>query len=104
MFMTEMSTSAPPQRFKVDRVWLAVALIPVLIALFDPQQALDTIRFALAAMGHTGIFITFAVLAVGYLKATGSEAVLARAFDGQETRMIFMAAMLGGSLRSVLVK
>ena len=51
-------------------------------------------RGALSGM-LTG-FITFAVLAVGYLKATGSEALVARAFAGREGRMILMAALLGG--------
>ena len=36
------------------------------------------------------------MLAVGYLKATGAEALLAKAFEGREVRMIAMAALLGG--------
>mgnify|MGYP002627980959 FL=1 len=36
------------------------------------------------------------MLAVGYLKATGAESTLARAFEGREIRMIFMAAVFGG--------
>ena len=53
-------------------------------------------RFAAGALGHTAIFISFAVLAVGLLKATGSESLLAKAFEGREFRMILMAALLGG--------
>ena len=70
--------------------------MPLVLALFDPAQAVETVRFALAALGHTALFIAFAVLAVGYLKASGSEAMLARAFEGREVRMIVMAALLGG--------
>ena len=84
------------QRWRVDRVWLTVVLIPVIVALFDPSQAVETVRFALGALGHTAWFIGFAVLAVGYLKASGSEAILAKAFEGREVRMIVMAALLGG--------
>ena len=83
-------------RFKVDRVWLFALVLPFLIALFDPAQAIETVKFALGALGHTGIFIAFAVLAVGYMKATGAEALLAKAFEGRERRMIVMAALLGG--------
>ena len=36
------------------------------------------------------------MLAVGYLKATGAESTLARAFEGRDIRMIFMAAVFGG--------
>jgi uncharacterized membrane protein YraQ (UPF0718 family) len=81
---------------RIDRVWVFAALLPLAVALVDPAQAVETIRFALAALGHTGVFIVFAVLAVGYLKATGAETLLAKAFEGREMRMIVMAALLGG--------
>jgi uncharacterized membrane protein YraQ (UPF0718 family) len=47
-------------------------------------------------MTSTAPFIIFAVLAVAYLKATGAETLLARAFEGAQTRMIVFAALLGG--------
>ena len=56
-------------------------------------------QFAFAAIGHTGIFIVFAVLAVAYMKATGAEALLAKAFEGREVRMIVLAALLGRACR-----
>jgi uncharacterized protein len=93
--MTDIPQSHGP-RWRIDRVWLTALLLPVAIALFDPAQAWETVRFAVGALGHTGIFIVFAVLAVGYLKATGSEALLARAFEGRQVRMIVLAALLGG--------
>lgn len=80
----------------MDRVWLTVLAIPLVVAVFDPAQAVETVRFALGALGHTGWFIAFAVLAVAFMKASGSEALLARAFEGRERRMIVMAALLGG--------
>jgi uncharacterized membrane protein YraQ (UPF0718 family) len=95
MAMADISQTQEP-RWRVDRVWLAVVLIPAIVALFDPAQAVETVRFALGALGHTAWFIGFAVLAVGYLKASGSEAILAKAFEGREVRMIVMAALLGG--------
>lgn len=73
-----------------------VVALPIFIAAFDLDQALATVRFAFQAMGQTGIFIAFAVFAIGYLKASGAESLLARAFEGREVRMIVMAAMLGG--------
>ncbi|MEZ5913781.1 MAG: permease [Paracoccaceae bacterium] len=38
----------------------------------------------------------FAILAVAWLKATGAETLMARAFEGRETRMIVLAALVGG--------
>ncbi len=94
--MAEASAEPRGPWLKIDRVWAFAIALPVVLALFDPAQAIETVRFALGALGHTGIFIAFAVLAVGYLKATGAEALLAKAFEGRELRMIGMAALLGG--------
>ncbi|MBT8415409.1 MAG: permease [Boseongicola sp.] len=93
-----MAETTQPEvpRFKVDRVWLLVLALPFVIAAVDFAQGIETVRFALEAMGQTGIFIGFAVLAIGYLKASGAEALLAKAFEGREGRMIVMAALLGG--------
>lgn len=81
---------------RIDKPVLVILLIPVLLAIFDFPQLVPTVIFAGQAILHTGIFIIFAVLAVGYLKASGAETILAKAFEGRETRMILMAAMLGG--------
>lgn len=81
---------------RLDWAWVAIIAIPILVALIDPIQLFPTLSFATSAILHTGIFIVFAVLSVGYLKASGAEALLARAFEGREVRMIFMAAALGG--------
>ncbi|TCO73913.1 permease [Rhodovulum euryhalinum] len=79
-----------------DKAWIAILLIPPLVAVVDPAQAWPTVRFALAALAHTAPFIVFAVVAVAYLKASGAETLLARAFEGRTARMIVLAALLGG--------
>lgn len=97
-----MSDIAPPQNrlsrlwSQTDKAWLFILLIPVALAVFDAQQVWPTLVFAAKAITHTGVFIIFAVLAVGYLKATGAETLLASAFEGRELKMIFAAAALGG--------
>ncbi|MEO1537316.1 MAG: permease [Pseudomonadota bacterium] len=94
--MAEVSAGASGPRFKIDKVWAFGLALPLIIAAFDPSQAVETVRFAAGAFAQTAVFITFAVLAVGYLKATGAESLLAKAFEGRELRMIGMAALLGG--------
>jgi len=84
------------RRPKLDRVWLAVAVILVLVAIFNPGEFPGVLADTLSSLGHTGIFIAFAVFAIAYLRATGAEALVARAFQGSETRMILLAAMVGG--------
>ncbi|MYF90438.1 MAG: permease, partial [Boseongicola sp. SB0676_bin_33] len=89
-------TASLAGRVRIDRVWLLVLALPLLVSLIDPLQAKETVRFAIGAFSQTGMFILFAVLAVGLLKATGAEALLAKAFEGREVRMIVLAALLGG--------
>ncbi len=76
--------------------WIVIAAIPLGLLLFDRAQLHPTLTFAAGAFGNTLPFILFAVLAVAYLKASGTESLLARAFEGREVRMILLAALLGG--------
>jgi len=81
---------------RLDKAWLLILLILLVLALWLPKAFVPTVSFALDAFANTAGFIAFAVIAVGYLKASGAEATLARAFEGRETRMIVLAAVLGG--------
>ncbi|QPM88883.1 permease [Pseudooceanicola algae] len=83
-------------RAHLDGAWVAVALVLLAIALLDPDRLVPSVIFTGQAYWGTLPFILFAVLAIGYLKATGAETLLARAFVGREARMIVMAALLGG--------
>lgn len=97
--MTELSlkpTPVPSLWRRIDKAWLASPVILMIVALASPSELFPTVKFAATAFGQTAVFIGFAVLAVGYLKASGAEATLARAFEGRETRMIVMAALFGG--------
>lgn len=92
-------TSLPAARLwwqKTDKAWLALVTILALTAYFDPVQFRPTVSFTATALWHTAPFIAFAVLAVAYMKATGAETLLAKAFEGRQTRMIILAALLGG--------
>ena len=80
---------------RADKAWLAIGVIPLLLALLDPAQVIPALRFAGGAILHTGMFIAFAVLAVAWLRATGAEALLSRAFTGRESRMILLGALVG---------
>ncbi|QGX97352.1 permease [Roseovarius faecimaris] len=85
-----------PRNWKIDKAWAVLVLILLAVAVFDTPQLWPTITFGTAALLHTAPFIVFAVLAVAYLKATGAETLLARAFEGRQARMIVLAALLGG--------
>lgn len=97
--MAELSQTPPrPPAFwkRIDKAWAAVLLIPAALALFDPGRAAEVVGIALRAFSHTGVFIVVAISLVAYVKASGAEALLARAFEGNRLRMVLMAALLGG--------
>lgn len=94
------------QRFwgHLDKAFLASLVILAAVAVFDSASFLPTVGFAAGAFGNTLPFIAFAVLAVGYLKATGAESLLAKAFEGAQWKMIILAALLGGLSPFALAK
>ena len=81
---------------KIDGAWITVLLILAVLAVVDAPQLPKSVTFALRALANTAPYIVFAVLAVAYLKASGAEAIVAKAFEGRQVRMIVLAAMLGG--------
>ena len=80
---------------RIDKAWLAIGLIPLSLAILDPAQVVPALRFAGGSIVRTGMFIAGAVLAVAWLRATGAEAFLSRAFTGRESRMILLGALVG---------
>ena len=77
-------------------VWGLIVAIPLVVALWDPHSLEDILRIALEAFGGTLPYIAVAVLLIAGLKASGAEGLVARAFEGRETRMIVLAAFFGG--------
>lgn len=95
--MTELTaTLIDPRRWRLGTAWSLIALILLALLIVVPQDLVTHIRFAAAALGHTGIFITFAVISVALLKATGAEAIVAEAFKGAPLRMVILASLVGG--------
>lgn len=76
--------------------WAAILAILAAVALFDPAGLGATIAFAGRALAQTALYVLFAVVLLAWLKASGADALVARAFVGRETRMIVLAALFGG--------
>lgn len=76
--------------------WTLSAAILLAVAVLDPEHLGTVAAFAVRALGGTAPYILFAVLLLAYLKATGAEVMVARAFQGREGRMIVLAALFGG--------
>ena len=94
--MTDQTVHNHGPTRKFDRVLLAIAGIAVVVGILAPADFLPTLQATAQSLGGTAIYITFAVMLIAYLKATGAEGVVAGAFTGSQTRMIILAAMVGG--------
>jgi len=95
--MAETSSSQPMNLWsRIDKAWALVGVVIAVIAIFEPSQVVPIVTFALAALWSTAPFIVFAVMAIGFLKASGSEAVIAKVFQGRQVQMIVLASLLGG--------
>ena len=76
--------------------WILIPAIPVAVAALDPARFGDILHIAIDALVGTLPFVAVAVMLIAGLKATDATALVARAFEGRETRMIVLAALLGG--------
>jgi uncharacterized membrane protein YraQ (UPF0718 family) len=94
--LSQSQSGASLLRLLRPGAWSAAFVLLAGVALLDWPALWPTLVFAAKALLHTAPFIIFAVLAVAYLKASGAESLLARAFEGRQSRMIVMAALLGG--------
>ncbi|MEZ5826435.1 MAG: permease [Geminicoccaceae bacterium] len=83
-------------KIRIDRVVLAIIAIMAAVLFLDPPRAPDIARFAIAALASTAPYIGFAVLLLALLKASSADMLIAEAFKGSETRMIVLAAAVGG--------
>ncbi|MEM6310153.1 MAG: permease [Pseudomonadota bacterium] len=81
---------------RIDKAWLAVVVIPLIVLVLDAAQFWPVLKTASGAFVGTAPIILFAISAVAYVKASGAETLIANAFVGNPVRMIVMAAMLGG--------
>ena len=84
------------ENFNFKSVWTIVLLLPLLVFIFIPKDFSSIITFASKALMGTIPFILFAVSLVAYLKASGAESLVSKAFKGKEVKTIFIATLVGG--------
>lgn len=96
--MSDLSTNKSPAwlPLKLDKAWVAFGVILALVALFVPAQFFEILQDTVKNLGTTGVFIGSAVLLIAYLRATGAEAIVGRAFQGNPVHMVVFASLVGG--------
>ncbi len=77
-------------------VWWLIVAILVGAAILDPSRITEIVTIATRAFAGTLPYIAFAVALIAWMKASGAEHSLAGVFAGRETRMIVLAALIGG--------
>lgn len=94
--MTELvlnSTRALANR--IDPVLAFILAVFAVLALTLPDQALESLRFTGAALLGVSPFLIGSIAVAAYAKASGADALIARAFTGRMSSMILAAALMG---------
>lgn len=81
---------------RMDRAWIASAVILVALTIFVPSQAAISLRFAAESVLGILPFLALAVGMAAYARATGADGLIAYAFQGNLVLMIGVAALFGG--------
>jgi uncharacterized protein len=100
--MTDLSHPIPPRLpaalshlWQKQRVWLAIALILVVLAFLSPPQALASLGFTGQALAGVAPFLVLSITIAAYAGASGADGLIARAFSGAPATMILVAALAG---------
>lgn len=101
--MTDMTISLGKDRLAAtlrevagDTAFRIICALMLGLALFAAGSIPKILVGTWESFSQTAVFIVFAVMVVGYLKASGAETVIVKAFSGRENRMIVFAALIGG--------
>lgn len=97
--MSEMAArvrALAPWSVKLDPAWAATIVIILALAIVVPDQAQVSVRFTAANLLETAPYLLLSIAIAAYATASGADKLIARAFTGRTTMMIFAAAMFGG--------
>jgi hypothetical protein len=93
---SDVAAALPALVRRMDRVVVAFALFLVFIAAVDPVLAQRTLAYVAAELAGLAPWFALSVLFAAGAKATGGDALIARAFIGREAWVIPIAAIVGG--------
>ena len=93
--MTTLVLNARRALGGIDRPLAALFAGFLLLGLLAPDQAIASLAFLLEALLGVAPFLLASVAIAAYAKASSADALIARAFEGRTTTMIFAAAFMG---------
>lgn len=80
---------------RADKVWLAFAALLAVVASLDWQQAQTSVSFIANAVLRTFPYLLASVALASYIKATGADNLVSRAFAGPLSIAIVGGAVMG---------
>lgn len=80
---------------RVDRAWLAVAVLFAGLFVLVPEQAWRTAAFTGESLVEIAPYLMLAVASAAYAKASGADNLIAQAFRGHIAVMVLFAALMG---------
>jgi hypothetical protein len=89
---------APGDRFRVDRVLVAILAITFVLWIVDPAQLPRSVSFTLISLWQVSAYLLLSSAFIGFLAATGSDRLMKRAFAGHPLRAIIIASAVGSVL------
>lgn len=78
-----------------DKVFRAMILITILLAVIDPPQLAVSVPSTLESLWEMLPFFALAIGLAAYAKATSADALIAKAFSGNPVRATMLAALVG---------
>jgi len=78
-----------------DRVLLGIAVLLAALAVLDPAQLPRSVWFTGEALFGIAPYLIAAVAIAAYAKASGADALIARAFSGSPQRTVIAASLVG---------
>lgn len=85
-----------PSFSRLDRVWLATALIMAILFTVVPTQGWESLSFAAGNLLETTPYLILSIGIAAYAGASGADNLIARVFTGNPVSMILAAAAFGG--------
>lgn len=93
--MTEIALATRRLAGRIDPVLLAAAVALAVLALLAPAQAIESLRFTGDALVGVLPFLALSIGVAAYAKASGADALIARAFTGNLPTMVLLAGLMG---------
>jgi uncharacterized membrane protein YraQ (UPF0718 family) len=83
---------------RLDFVLVGLFVLFVGLYLYSTDQAASTLRYVASELAHIAPWLAGSVFIAAAARATGADALAARAFRGRESRMIVVASLIGALL------